>query len=131
MSQLIDPTQGLELRNATSGTVLGSFISRDELQELIAERDRLRHQLAALQVERDTYLTALYAFMRKEVTISEEELRDLQTNGIPLRETIDEIERIVAAGTPNGSCYAVDDDRKIVYFTEVTPLSDHPLSQEP
>lgn len=102
MSQLIDPTQGLELRSG-SGAVLGSFISRQELQELIAECDRLRKQLATLQAERDTYLTALYALMRKEVTISPEELADLEKNGVPIEQTMEELERIVAAGSPGGN----------------------------
>jgi hypothetical protein len=93
MSQLIDASQGLELRDP-AGAVIGTFVPRKVLQELIAERDHLRKVVATVQAERDAYLHALYALSRKEMPLTSEERIDLEKNSVPAEQVMQEIERI-------------------------------------
>lgn len=102
MSQLIDASQGLELRDP-AGAVIGTFVPRNVLQELIAERDQMRKLVATVQAERDTYLHALYALTRKEVALTAEERADLEKNGIPAEQVMQEIERIVGSTARDGN----------------------------
>lgn len=101
MSQLIDASHGLELRDA-AGSVLGTFVPRHTLAELIAEREDLRKRLAAVQTERDTYLQALYALTRQEVKLTAEERADLEKNGVSAEQVMQEIERIVGSAARVG-----------------------------
>ncbi len=50
MSNPIDVTWKVELHDS-SGTTLGSFVAESIVTELIAERDRLRNQVAEQQAE--------------------------------------------------------------------------------
>jgi hypothetical protein len=54
---------------------------------IMSPEDRIRE----LEAERDLYLKALYALTRKEVTITAEEIADLDQNGIPLSDIIAEL----------------------------------------
>jgi hypothetical protein len=55
--------------------------------------ERLREENARLTVERDQYLRSLYALLPKsDITFTEEELRDLEQNGVTLDEFLKELE---------------------------------------
>jgi hypothetical protein len=91
------------------------------LRELTAERDRLRQELAALETrfaavtserdrlrgeltdvcrDRDQYLRSLHVLMREDFTFTPEQIAVLDSEGIPLSQVIEEIER-TAQGASN------------------------------
>ena len=121
MSELSNLVQGVELQDA-AGRSLGLFRPQQVVQELAAERDRLRQELAALEAkfaaitgerdrlqkelsgvsrERDQYLHSLQLLMRQDFTFTPEEIAALDREGIPLAQAIEEIERSVQ-GTSHG-----------------------------
>jgi uncharacterized protein (DUF3084 family) len=111
MSESINFEQRLELRNA-SGTTLGYFVPNDTIHSLLTERDslhqeltRLQKELAALrkekeevETERNAYQQSLQALLKEDFTFTEEEILDLQQNGIPFEQVIAEVEKIVSQG---------------------------------
>jgi chromosome segregation ATPase len=113
MSSPIKLNETLELRDA-SGATLRIFVPEDALNELLTERDRLRQQVADLQEkiqglqkaveqaeqqrhsaedDRDGYLEALYLRTRKEISFTEEELKDLRENGLTPDQVLAELEK--------------------------------------
>jgi chromosome segregation ATPase len=110
MSDPINPNQRWEVRDA-SGQLLGYFVPGEELErrlkeaqeriaQLEAERAEFQQRIHALTTERDAmreerdgYLSSLYALTRKEVTITEEDIRDIEENGMPLSAIIVELEK--------------------------------------
>ena len=91
MSSGIDPGKGFALRDA-AGRVPGIVTPDTLVEDLTAERDRLRGELARVQEERDQYLRALYAVTRQEVTISPEELTEWEQDGLSFAEVLAGVE---------------------------------------
>ena len=104
MIQKSDLVRGLELHDS-SGAKLGVFLPEEQLQELLAERDALRAQLALQQQElsrlrdiereRDTYLQFLHFMTRPNVLLTEQELTELK-NGVPGEQVLAEMEQILS-----------------------------------
>ena len=116
MSIPINLDQKLELRDA-SGSTVGFVLPEQFLRDLLAERDALRKEVAELQeqltalrdraarveAERDGYLESLHFLTRKDVVpFTEQELADLQKNGMPFDQIIPEIEQIVGLKASGG-----------------------------
>jgi hypothetical protein len=107
MSESLDNGHELELRDAT-GRSLGVFVSNRVVQELTAERDRLRAELERVRQEtqalaervakQDEKLAAFTAALQEYITFTPEELADLEKNGESLTEFIERMER--EFGTP-------------------------------
>jgi hypothetical protein len=110
MSKPIKLDETLVLRDA-SGAALRIFVPEDALNELLAESDRLRQQVAeqqkqidALQEDCNGYLQTIFALLpRSEVSFTREELVDLERNGVSMRQVVEEVEKIVNAGRSEGS----------------------------
>ena len=102
MSFPIGLDQKLEVRDA-SGAIVGFILSDQQTRDLLAERDALRKRVAELQAqtarltaERDGYLESLHFLTRKELTpLTEQELTELQKDGLPFEQLLPEIEQIV------------------------------------
>jgi uncharacterized coiled-coil DUF342 family protein len=103
--------QRLELRDP-KGATLGYFLSERELQEVQAEREKLRKQLADLQAQIDTmgceknellnevdnYRKIMEVWERDGIApMTRREMADLEQNGIPGERVLAEIEKIVRA----------------------------------
>jgi hypothetical protein len=81
---------------------------RQEAAHLRAERDELRCALdaarqekTAIAAERDDYKKSLYAVLHKDWTFTEEEIADLEKNGVTLDEKFfDDLEREMRALEP-------------------------------
>jgi hypothetical protein len=112
MSNLLDPNQGQELRDASS-LPLGRFFPSLFVQELTAERDRLRAEAARLQqeverlrselaavtaekaeitVERDDYREALSDLVGFDCHFSRREILEAEKEGMEFSQVIAEIE---------------------------------------
>jgi seryl-tRNA synthetase len=101
MSPSTELVQGLELRDPT-GSKLGVFVPEPVLRDLLAERDALRKQLAEEQArlrevekERDAYMQSIYHLTRKDFenhTFTEEDLREMEKNGVTGEQILREIE---------------------------------------
>jgi hypothetical protein len=64
------------------------------LKQLESDVKRLEQEKAAIAAERDDYLKSLYYITRKDWTISEEEIADMDKNGIRFDEKFfEELER--------------------------------------
>jgi hypothetical protein len=109
MSDALHETQSLELRDA-SGRVLGSFVAGRAVAEVTAERDQLRAEVerlkteleaarrevadkTAIEAERNQYRKALSDLLKEDLSFTDEELLDLEQNGMTLEEVIEELER--------------------------------------
>lgn len=64
------------------------------LDELTAENERLRNQLARLRTERDDYLNVLRK-IAPEHAITEEDIMEVMRNGISGRQVLAELEELV------------------------------------
>lgn len=102
MSFPVSLDQRLEVRDA-SGATVGFILSDQQTRDLLADRDALRKRVAELQAqtarltaERDGYLESLHFLARKELTpLTEQELAELQKDGLPFEQLLPEIEQIV------------------------------------
>jgi hypothetical protein len=93
MSNLVDLAQGFELRDASGRTFV--FHPDPVVRELRSECQRLREQLAKVQAERDEYRQALDAIVEGAPVITRAELEDLEKNGIPGEQVLEEVERLL------------------------------------
>jgi len=115
MSSTVDLGQRLELRD-TSGSLLGYFIPVKEArlagtrsgnsqqgnseaeraaasaEDLTAEVDRLRREVAQLRTERDLYLKSLYAATREEVAFDRQTILANLGPRQPLAQLLEELE---------------------------------------
>ncbi|HVS39257.1 MAG TPA: hypothetical protein VMS17_27115 [Gemmataceae bacterium] len=81
---------------------------RQEAARLRAERDELRRALdaarqekAAIAAERDDYKKSLYAVLHEDWTFTEEEIADLEKNGVTLDDKFfEDLEREMRALEP-------------------------------
>jgi len=64
---------------------------KQERDELCKEVETLRAHLQARSAESTTYLNLLYAMTRDRRPITEAELRDITTNGVPATAILDQI----------------------------------------
>jgi hypothetical protein len=72
-----------------------------ELTQLEAVAKRLEKEKAEIAAERDDYLKSLYYLTREDWTISEEEIADMDKNGVPFDEKfIEELERDLRSRSP-------------------------------
>lgn len=92
MSSPREPGPGFELRDP-AGRTLGVFVPDGVIQDLRAECERLRRQVAQLQTERDDYLQALRRLTGGDSPLTREELEELQKTSVPFEQVIDLIER--------------------------------------
>jgi uncharacterized coiled-coil DUF342 family protein len=113
MSEITENGERLELRDAKGRTV-GYLFVRQLVEELTAERDRLREEVrrlrdqlgqaeaealrltqeqAKLTAERDRHLKALHELTYQEFHFTPEEIADMDRNGVELRAIIEELER--------------------------------------
>jgi hypothetical protein len=95
-----EPTEfgpGFELRDP-SGRTLGVFVPNSMIQDLRAECERLRQQVTQLQAERDKYLKFLKEITGGAPLITAEEVAELDKNGIPFEQVIEQIERDLKEG---------------------------------
>jgi hypothetical protein len=114
MSEQIDLSQRLEVRDATGATV-GYLVpvalangnggsgpqeaeaDRTQLRTLVRslteERDRLRRELDRSQSEARQYRDALYALTREPFAFDEADRTDIESNGVTLDEVIEQLER--------------------------------------
>jgi hypothetical protein len=88
--------------NHADGNQEQSLVLENECQklqrtitELTEERDRLRTELARVTEERDAYLKSLYYLTRKDITFTEQDLREMETSGLTLDDVLAEIEKMV------------------------------------
>ncbi len=107
MSHPIEVSQRVQILDP-EGKVTGSFVPERLFQQLMSERDDLRAEIdrlreevanlrkanASTELERDQYLKSLYFLLPKDFTFTEEEILDLQQNGVSLEETIEAIRRM-------------------------------------
>jgi hypothetical protein len=105
----INLDQKLELRDE-SGAIVGFVLPEKLLHSLLTEREALRKQVTELEEElatlrkeatqvkgeRDGYLESLHYLTRNEIVpLTEEELAELRTSGIPLQQLLSEVEETV------------------------------------
>jgi len=65
-----------------------------ELNRLREELEQARRTINDLTAERDSYLRALYALTREEVSFTEEDRQEIETSGLTLGMVIEELEKI-------------------------------------
>jgi hypothetical protein len=118
MSDQLSLSQQLELRDA-SGRTVGVYHAARVVEELTAERDRLQEEVshlrgellslqrlldgarrgaeenAALAAGRARRISQLEELLNTYLGFTAEEIADLEQNGVPLAQVIDEIERTV------------------------------------
>jgi hypothetical protein len=92
MSEATELGPGFELRDP-SGRTLGVFVPDSMIQELRAECERLRRQVAQLQAERDDYLQALRQVTGGIFPLTREELDELDRTSVPFEQVIEQVER--------------------------------------
>jgi predicted nucleic acid-binding Zn-ribbon protein len=103
MSDPIDLSQRLEQLYAT-GDMVGIVLTPKAIQDLTAERDRLREEVSQLrkqleEAQRQIALLeqdwqSMFRLLPRELQVTEEDIAEAQRNGIPLEKIIQELEQM-------------------------------------
>ncbi len=106
MSDQIDLSQRLELRYATGDTV-GIVLTPKAVQDLTAERDRLREEVGQLRKQLDEAQRqialleqdwqSMFRLLPRELQVTEEDIREAQRNS----HTIDEVLQMLEQYKPS------------------------------
>lgn len=65
----------------------------EKYKELQKEHRRLRAEFAKVEAERDGYLQSLHFLMRKPISISKKELREMRKNPLGIEDVLQELEQ--------------------------------------
>ncbi|HEY7428357.1 MAG TPA: hypothetical protein VH682_29260 [Gemmataceae bacterium] len=103
MSDQIDLSQRLELRYAT-GDMVGIVLTPKAVQDLTAERDRLREEVSQLRKQLDEAQRqialleqdwqSMFRLLPRELQVTEEEMREAIQNSVPFEKLIEELEQM-------------------------------------